>query len=254
MAVMLAEDEVGGTKIYPLPVSRAPGAPELPAPLTPARDGLRQAITRLAQAQREAEAAAEPLRRCETVQNEDQKLRAELDELYKRDQLHTGEWIAGGRVGPDPGDADDTRALNDRLVAMQGEVRAVAVVLSEKRALHQAAVERVRAAAAERDQARYAVVVEVATSISGEFTTALNEALRFQARIVSLAAALSERGNAGDNAALGAAGQILEVMKAAQRAAGVPPDLAFGRQALDQLAVDPAFAFALDPAPPEPAA
>jgi hypothetical protein len=47
------------------------------------------------------------------------RLRAELAELYQRDQRLTGEWIAGGRIGPDPGDAKDTATLNSRIVAIQ---------------------------------------------------------------------------------------------------------------------------------------
>jgi hypothetical protein len=56
--------------------NRAQSAPES-VTLTPARDRLRQAITRVASLQREAAAAAEPVQRSEAVESEAQQLHAQ---------------------------------------------------------------------------------------------------------------------------------------------------------------------------------
>jgi hypothetical protein len=61
--------------------------------LSPARQRLRQAITVLAAAQREAEAAAEPVARLNAIITEASQLRAEFDVLMRRDLVATGEWI-----------------------------------------------------------------------------------------------------------------------------------------------------------------
>jgi hypothetical protein len=207
--------------------------------LSPARDRLRLCITRLATAQQAAEAAAEPVRRCEAVESSARQLQAQLNALYKRDEVETGNWIAAGRVGSDPGDAVETRELNAKIAAMQDEVAAVRRVRPEKEAVSQAAAERVRAATAERDHALYAVATEAAGEIGADYTVALSEALRFEARMRSIAEALRERGNCGDNAALGAANQIIESITAARRAAAVERDAVYGPQLLDRLTRDP---------------
>jgi hypothetical protein len=94
-----------------------------PDPLTPARHRLRQTIAAVDHARREAEAAAEQVRRLTDVIGEHDRLQAQLREFYERDQAVRGEWIAGGRNGPDPGTAADTARLNDRIVAMHDAAR-----------------------------------------------------------------------------------------------------------------------------------
>ena len=96
----------------PLPW-RNKAAPQ-PDELTPARHRLRQTIAAVDRARRDTEAAAEQLHRLTDVIGEHDRLQAQLHELMSRDQAARGEWIAGGRVGPDPGDAADTRSLNGR--------------------------------------------------------------------------------------------------------------------------------------------
>jgi hypothetical protein len=95
------------------------------------------------------------------VTGEHARLEAELHRLYQRDQAARGEWIAGGRVGPDPGDAADTRSLNARLVAMQDELAAAKATLPAKEQVHCDAVSRVQAAQAERGAAIAEVAVEI---------------------------------------------------------------------------------------------
>jgi hypothetical protein len=105
--------------LHSLPVAREAA----PDPLTPARHRLRQTIAAVDRVSRETNAAAEQLHR-----------------LYQRDQAARGEWIASGRVGPDPGDAADTRSLNARIVAMQDEFAAAKATLPAKEQVHRDAV------------------------------------------------------------------------------------------------------------------
>lgn len=101
-------------------VSLLPGATAAAKrPLSDRRQALDRAIVLKAAAQKAVETAAEPVRRCDVIITKVARLRAELAELYQRDQRLTGEWIAGGRIGPDPGDAKDTATLNSRIVAIQ---------------------------------------------------------------------------------------------------------------------------------------
>src|SRR6266478_3830855 len=73
--------------------------------------------------------------------------------------------------------------------------RAVASALPAARAAQEAAAERVRLAAGERDAALHAVTVEAATFAAGELTEALNRALAVEAKILSLREALSAQTN-----------------------------------------------------------
>ena len=116
----------------------------------PARVHLAGAIAALDRARGAVELAAEPVRRLTDVIAEHDRLAAQLHELIDRDQTATGAWLAGGRVGADPVDAADTRALGERIAAMQPELAAAKRILPEKEAAHRAAIERLRDAAAAR--------------------------------------------------------------------------------------------------------
>jgi hypothetical protein len=139
-----------------------------PDPLTPARHRLRQTIAAVDHARREAEAAAEQVRRLTDVIGEHDRLQAQLRELYERDQAVRGEWIAGGRNGPDPGTAADTARLNDRIVAMHDELAAAKGTLPAKEAVHRAMISRVQAAQGERASAIAEVAVEVCDASAGQ--------------------------------------------------------------------------------------
>jgi hypothetical protein len=97
MAVTLAEDDVGGTKIYPLPVNRAPSAPEL-EPLSPARDNLRQAIATLHRLQREADELGLPAQRYHAVLAEGERRGAVLAAAHAADRVGLAARIAGGET------------------------------------------------------------------------------------------------------------------------------------------------------------
>jgi hypothetical protein len=111
-------------ELHPLPLPwRTKEAPQ-PDALTPARHRLRQTIAAVDRARRETEAAAEQLHRLIDVFGQHDRLQAQLHELVSWDQAARGKWIAGGHIGRDPGDAADTRAHNDRIIAMQDEFAA----------------------------------------------------------------------------------------------------------------------------------
>ena len=92
--------------------------------------------------------------------DEHSRLQAELHELYVRDEQRRGEWIAGGRVGLDPGEAADTRALNAKINGMADELAAARRVLPAKEALHRDAITKLQTAQTERAAAVADVAVE----------------------------------------------------------------------------------------------
>ena len=107
--------------------------------------------------------------------------------------------------------------------------------LPAARTAQEAAADRVRLAAGERDGALYAVAVEAAALAAGEFTETLNRALMVEARIHSLREALSARASG-----LAASEKINGAIRQARATAGVPRNSDAGRKLLDALAGDPA--------------
>jgi len=209
-------------------------------PLSDRRQALDRAIILRAAAEKAVATALEPLRRCEAVIAEVTRLRAELAELYQRDRRLTGEWIAAGRQGTDPGDAKDTRALNSQIVAMQGDVSAVEKVLPDKQAAHAAAIHQLTAADCELAAAIFDVALEAVEQRAPELLAKLNDALRVEASLRSVAAELRACGDRdGDNRAHAAATAVEVVIRRAREAAGVP-QVDAGPQLLQVLATDPA--------------
>jgi hypothetical protein len=205
--------------------------------LSPARDRLRQAIAALAFAQRDLEVAATPVRRLDSVLAEAERLSRELACLQGEDEAELGRWIAEGGVGARPQPSSATVAASARLVALAPEVRAVSSALPAARTVQEAAAERVRLAAAERDAALDAVAVEAAACAAGELTETLNRALTVEARIHSLREALNTR-----TSGLAASEKINGAVRQAKAAAGVPRNSDAGRRLLDALTHDPAAA------------
>jgi hypothetical protein len=72
-----------------------------------------------------------------------------------------------------------------------------------------------------------------------ELTDHLNVALKVEARLRSVFMALNAKGNAGDADAGHAAEQIMMMITAAKRGAGVPHDATSGAALLATLATDP---------------
>jgi hypothetical protein len=204
---------------------------------SPARDRLRATIAALALAQRDLEDATAPVRRFDAVLAEAERLSRELGCSKDKDEAALGRWIALGGVGDRPQPCATTVAADASLGELAPEVRAVASALPAARAAQEAAAERVRLAAAERDAALHAVTVEAATFAAGELTEALNRALAVEAKILSLREALSVRTNG-----LAAAEKINAALRQAKAAAGVPRNADVGRRLLDLLAHDSAAA------------
>jgi hypothetical protein len=204
---------------------------------SPARDRLRATIAALALAQRDLEDATAPVRRFDAVLAEAERLSRELGCSKDKDEAELGRWIALGGVGDRPQPCATTVAADASLGELAPEVRAVASALPAARAAQEAAAERVRLAAAERDAALHAVTVEAATFAAGELTEALNRALAVEAKILSLREALSVRTNG-----LAAAEKINAALRQAKAAAGVPRNADVGRRLLDLLAHDSAAA------------
>ena len=202
-----------------------------PDELSPARHRLRQSIAAVDRARRDTEAAAAQLNRLTDVIAEHDRLQAQLRELYQRDQAARGEWIAGGRVGRDPGDAEDTRAVNDQIIAMGEELAAAQAVLAAKEELHRAAVARLQAASGERAAAVAEVAVEISAGLADELTASLNAVLAVEAKIRSILEALTGTGPGAE--------KIVTILHRARNQAGVPRDLETGRRLLETLAENP---------------
>jgi hypothetical protein len=203
--------------------------------LSPARARLRAAIAALVSAQHELEDATEPVRRLDAVLGEAERLKRELASARDEDQAVLGRWIAQGGVGDRPQPSATTAAVDSSLGELAPEVRAVASALPAARAAQEAAAERVRLAAAERDAALHAVAVEAAAAAAGELTDALNRALRVEAKIHSVREALCAHTDG-----LPASEKINAALRQAKAAAGVPRNADAGRRLLDLLAYDPA--------------
>jgi hypothetical protein len=159
--------------------------------------------------------------------------------LAERDEKLTGEWLAGGRIGADPGAAADTRLLHDQIAHMAAEVTAARPTLPEKEQQHRPAIGRLGEAAALRDMALDEVAVVAADEVAGALTGALNDALRVEARLLGLHHALLERVRGGDSSAGHAAERIAVMIRAGKRNAGVPHDAESGRRLLAALCEDP---------------
>jgi hypothetical protein len=221
-------------EFHPMSLTRSTDA-DAPVALSPARDRLGQAIAALAFAQRDLEGATTPIRRLEAVLAEAERLNRELACLQCNDEAELGRWIAEGGDSARPRPSDATAAADASLAALAPEVRAVSAALPAARAAQEAAAERVRLAAAERDAALDAVAVEAASLAAGELTEALNRALTVEARIHSLREALGAR-----TSGLAASEKINGAVRQARAAAGVPRNSDAGRRLLDALARDPA--------------
>jgi hypothetical protein len=226
--------------LHPLPrYVREDAAPPDPM-VNPARVRLAEAIAALDRARGAVELAAEPVRRLSDVVAEHDRLAAQLRELVDRDQALMGDWIADGRVGADPGDAADTRALSERIAAMQPELAAAKRPLPEKEALQRAAIASFGEAAALREAALDAVAVVIAEEVAGELTAAINQALTIEAKLLGLHNALLERARDRTNRSAGHAAERISVMiRAAKRSAAVPHDAEGGRRLLAALCEDP---------------
>jgi len=218
----------------PMSLARSANA-DAPVALSPARDRLGKAIAALAFAQHGLEDATTPVRRLDAVLAEAERLNRELACLQCNDEAELGRWIAEGGVSARPQPSAATVAANANLAALAPEVRAVSSALPGARAAQEAAAERVRLAAAERDAALDAVAVEAASLAAGELTETLNRALAVEARIHSLREALGAR-----TSGLAASEKINGAVRRAKAAAGVPRNSDAGRRLLDALARDPA--------------
>ena len=223
-------------EVLPVWLARAADA-DAPVALSPARDRLRATIAELAGAQRDLEDATAPVRRLDAVLAEAERLNREFASSRGQDETELGRWIARGGVGDRPQPSATTVAADASLGGLAPEVRAVDAALPAARAAQEAAAERVRLAAAERDAALHAVAVEAATFAAGELTEALNRALTVEAKILSLREALSAQTNG-----LAAAEKINAALRQAKAAAGVPRNADVGRRLLDLLVHDSAAA------------
>jgi hypothetical protein len=233
----MSEEDVLMAEIQPVWLARSVDA-DAPAAPSPARDRLRAAIAAVALAQRDLEDATAPVRRLDAVLAEAERLNRQLACSRDEDEAALGRWIAQGGVGDRPQPSATTVAADASLGELAPEVRAIAAALPGARAAQEAAAERVRLAAAERDAALCAVTVEAATFAAGELTEALNRALTVEAKILSLREALSAQANGG----LAAAEKINAALRQAKAAAGVPRNADIGRKLLDLLSHDAAAA------------
>jgi murein L,D-transpeptidase YcbB/YkuD len=238
MADLEAEmQQIATAKVIDGGFPKANGSGPPPPPLSPSRSELQAAIARLAVAQREVDEATKPLHRLHAVETEAERMSAELLELMKRDMARTGEWIANGRVGPDPGDAADTVELNAAILGKREELAGCRSVLPTYQATHLAAVEKLRAASNERDAAVATVITaEIALKVAEAYVASLNQALIHEAQLRSLADAVK----LPDGTHTHTTNTVTALIGAAQRSAGAVPDPAFGRDMIAALSVDPA--------------
>jgi hypothetical protein len=236
--ITLIEDHGAVAEILPARFHRSPTAPE-PMALSPARDRLRAAIARLARLQREAEEAAAPVRRFHDVIAEHARLSAHLVDCYREDRTALADLIASG----DPRrtvTSHETIRTNERILALDEAKAAAEMGLPAAEVAHRTAVEKLRAATAERDLAICDVLIEIDNELGKQETEKLNEALAIRAQRVSICAESQQQNTRrGDNVYLATANRIIDGVRASQAAAAAPHDPDFGRLLIEQLATDP---------------
>ena len=211
-------------------------------PEDPTRQCLAAAIRLHEEARGAVALATEPVHRLTAILTEHDRLQGQLAELVDRDAKLTGEWLAGGRNGPDPGPADDTRAIQDRITRMAAEVVAARRILPDKELLQRAAMERLHAATAARAAAVNEIACIIASEVGTQLTAALNQALTIEATLLSLHQAMLDRARSDSSDSAGAAHaaeRIAVTIRAAKRSAAVPHDAESGRRLLAALCEDP---------------
>jgi hypothetical protein len=216
--------------------------------LPPARAALAAAIAAVNQAQKQLEAAQQPVdklayARAAATLREATELRSGIARLRAAHEAEINRWVEAGGHGNRPEPSAELVPLERALgtiaaAAREAEVRFPAVNDDFVRA-----AERVRHATRAREEAIWLAATEAAKPIFGELERAIAAAQSAEARLLSLVFGLREAGvGAGDggNAAYAGAAKIEERILATKRRSAPRVDPAHGRSLIERLRLDAA--------------
>jgi hypothetical protein len=234
---MAALSLVGGAAASP---SQAPETP----PLSPAREALADAIAAVTAAQQAFDEADRPVRALQAVITSAAEAEVELARLQAERQERLGVWLAGGSVGERPAQSKDEMKAEHDAKRARADAAAAELALPAILAPRQAALAELNRASTQRDAALCEAAVDAARqAIEDRLKPAILEMLRCELPIEALRHAVfaaGQRATAPISTAPGAAGRIVEIVRAAKREIGVERDNAAGERFLDRLLSDPA--------------
>jgi len=212
-------------------------------PLSPVRAELRDSIAALAAAIAKAEEARRPYDRLAGLVSAFAAAERQLAALRAQDDARLRQWLAADNEGPRPEPSAETAAAEKRVGELAAEKRVAETMMAEILPAVQVTQGQVEPASQRRaDLICRAAIEAVGETIEAEFSPALRELLRIEARLRSVQQAVSDwahraRPVAG---AAAAAGLIVERIEQAKRQATALRDDGIGRKLLDALARDPA--------------
>ncbi len=216
--------------------------------LPPAKLALAAAIAAVNQAQKQLEAAQQPVdklayARAAATLREAAELRGEIARLRAAHEAEINRWVEAGGEGKRPQPSPELVPLERALGAIAAAAREAEVRFPTVNDDFARAAERVRHATRAREQAIFAAATEAAEATFGELERAIAAAQLAEARLLSLVFGLREAGaRAGDdhNAAYAGAEKIQRRILATKRRSAPRVDPAHGRSLIERLRLDAA--------------
>lgn len=158
-----------------------------PAPTTPARRKLADAIAAKAAADAALGRAASAVNAASTLVAQEATARAELDDMTRRNAEAVTEWIRGGGEGqPQIVEPFELRALQDGLNTAVATASAARLALPDLQKRMDAARDAAVAAGRDVDHAMRAVLEDEATAIAGDIAALFDRATALRARLWGL--------------------------------------------------------------------
>jgi hypothetical protein len=224
-----------------LPTDRAKDLP-------PATVALAAAIAAVNQAQKQLEAAQQPVdklayARAAATLLEAAELRGEIARLRAAHEAEINRWVEAGGEGDRPQPAAELVPLERALGAITAAAREAEARFPAANDDFVRAAERVRHATRARDQAVFAAATEAAEATFDELERAIAAAQLAEARLLSLVFGLREAGaraGDGENAAYLGAERIQSRIIATKRRSAPRVDPAHGRSLIERLRLDAA--------------
>jgi hypothetical protein len=208
-------------------------------PLSGLRAELRRATEQLSAASRALEEAQKPEQRLSAVVAELSAIEGELERLRSADASVLAEWLASGGDGARPEPSAATLGCERRLIGLRRDgdaARQALPVVTERAQRAGDAVARLHLA---RQRALWASAVDEAERYAtAVWYPVLVEGLRVSAPLHSLRDELQAIGHRGDQAALGAAMRVDEIIRDTRASAAAPGDPAAGACLLRDLTDD----------------
>jgi hypothetical protein len=216
--------------------------PEL-APLSPGREALRVALAEVRAAQQTFAEADRPVQALNGVAARAVEAETALAALQAERQQRVGDWLIGGALGERPAASHDEvkaeRAAKTARTDADAAEKALPAVLAPRNAV----LASLTAAAFQRDAGLVAATLDAAREVvEAELKPKIEAMLRVEARLLGLRHALFMRANAASGAipaAGGAAGDVLDMIRAAKAEVGVERADKAGEEFLNRLGADP---------------